>query len=267
MTRLRPFLAAMLAAALAATPAIAQSPSASPTGPGAAKSIEGGGVTAEALAFAQGQQEPVLYRLVLGAGSEFELPPSDALVLLTRESGTPAVNVAGETVDEWATSGYLVLEPGTTATLANSADTDATVLVASVRPATEIAMRSGDIRAAEVEKPGGNASCVLEYQRADNMWAGWGQPSASLGVETVRVPVGGVVSFKTDWRYEKLRNDGTTYYGSHLRKTLNRGTRTIVIKLSNLWGGALASVLNTKSLASGQANSWRDDLAEVRCPA
>ena len=66
------------------------------------------------------------------------------------------------------------------------------------------------------------ADCQLDYRRADNMWAPEGQPSASLGTETIGLAVGQKKVFITDWKYEKLRNDGTRYYGSHLRIATNR---------------------------------------------
>ena len=66
-------------------------------------------------------------------------------------------------------------------------------------------------------------SCALEYSRADNMWAGWGSPGGSLGAETITLEPGQKRVFVTDWAYEKKRNDGTNYYGSHLRYAVNRG--------------------------------------------
>lgn len=65
-------------------------------------------------------------------------------------------------------------------------------------------------------------SCKLEYYRADNMWATWG--AGNLGAETLTLEPGQKRVFATDWAYEKKRNDGTNYYGSHLRVAVNSGT-------------------------------------------
>ena len=65
--------------------------------------------------------------------------------------------------------------------------------------------------------------CTLEYQRADNMWAGFGQPDGRLGAETLTLEPGQTKVFITDWKYEKQANDGTNYYGSHVRIVRNAG--------------------------------------------
>jgi hypothetical protein len=74
-------------------------------------------------------------------------------------------------------------------------------------------------------------SCALEYARADNMWAGWGSPGGSLGAETITLEPGQRRVFGTDWAYEKKRNDGTNYYGSHLRRAVNRGAGSVVVSV------------------------------------
>ncbi len=73
--------------------------------------------------------------------------------------------------------------------------------------------------------------CRLDYQRADNMWAGFGRPDGPLGVETVTLQDGQTRVFITDWKYEKVRNDGTNYYGSHMRIATNAGTRPIQMEI------------------------------------
>ena len=113
-------------------------------------------------------------------------------------------------------------------------------------------------------------SCTLEYRRADNMWAPAGQPSASLGVETVTVAKGLARDFVTDWKYEKMRNDGTTYYGSHLRIATNRGTTpvrlfTIMLRQtssSDAWSKENQGFIE---LRPGETRNMRDDLYHVGC--
>jgi hypothetical protein len=72
----------------------------------------------------------------------------------------------------------------------------------------------------------------LDYWRADNMWAAAGRPNGNLGQETVTVDAGQRRVFITDWRYEKQRNDGTNYYGSHGRRLTNSGDQMIEVKLN-----------------------------------
>lgn len=72
-------------------------------------------------------------------------------------------------------------------------------------------------------------SCTFEYRRADNMWAGWG--GGNMPAETVTLQPGQKKVFATDWAYEKQRNDGTNYYGSHLRYAVNRGAVPVRVSL------------------------------------
>lgn len=72
-------------------------------------------------------------------------------------------------------------------------------------------------------------SCTLEYRRADNMWATWG--TGNMGAESVTLQPGQKKVFTTDWAYEKQRNDGTNYYGSHLRYAVNRGAVPVRVSL------------------------------------
>ena len=111
------------------------------------------------------------------------------------------------------------------------------------------------------------ADCQLDYRRADNMWAPTGQPSASLGTETVGLAVGQKKVFITDWKYEKLRNDGTRYYGSHLRIATNRSARTIRMTVR----GWVGDVFNFSfrdvpvALAPNTSANLRHDLVDVLC--
>lgn len=101
--------------------------------------------------------------------------------------------------------------------------------------------------------------CAVEYQRADNMWAAFGRPDGGLGAETIRVEPGQTQAFYTDWRYEKLRNDGTRYYGSHLRIATNTGSRQVVL-------GLRAQLSYSEvSLQPGQSQQFQLDLANVQC--
>jgi hypothetical protein len=101
-------------------------------------------------------------------------------------------------------------------------------------------------------------SCTLEYFRANNMWDTWGR--GNLGAETITLQSGQRKSFTTDWAYEKLRNDGTSYYGSHLRRAVNRGTvgiqvrvrgpMLVLIKPSGLDLSPMSSATSTQSFAN-----------------
>ena len=111
------------------------------------------------------------------------------------------------------------------------------------------------------------ADCQLDYRRADNMWAPAGQPSASLGTETIGLVAGQKKAFITDWKYEKLRNDGTRYYGSHLRIATNRSARTIRMTIRG-WTGDVFNFsfkdIPVALLPNTSAN-LRHDLVDVLC--
>ena len=138
------------------------------------------------------------------------------------------------------------------------------------------------------------APCVLEYRRADNMWSNWGRPDGFLGAETITLQPGQKKVFATDWSYEKQKNDGTNFYGSHLRMAVNRGAAPLQIKLrgpgsifsfaksiaslasntvqSSVLGGkagALVSIAlgSSPTFQPGDSAFFRHDLAEVSCPA
>ena len=141
-------------------------------------------------------------------------------------------------------------------------------------------------------------SCTLQYYRADNMWATWG--TGNLGAETLTLQAGQNRVFATDWAYEKRRNDGTNYYGSHLRLAVNSGTvpvrvnvrgpMLVLIKPRDLALSPTATVSGIKLvvqnvvhyvrahslkgliglgphfLQPGDMAFYRHDLADVSCP-
>ena len=122
-------------------------------------------------------------------------------------------------------------------------------------------------------------SCVLQYQRADNMWAAFGRPDGNLGTETITLAPGTSRVFVTDWKYEKTRNDGTNFYGSHLRAATNAGdipaevevvsaTATVETMLGNVLANVkrLAWNRGLVSDAKSTTRQYRADLAVVRCP-
>jgi hypothetical protein len=105
-----------------------------------------------------------------------------------------------------------------------------------------------------------NNACYLEYERADNGWAAAGRPDGDLGKEYVLVPAGETKTFVTDWKYETKRGDGTTSYGSHLRRATNQGIRLIEVQVRT---SPITESLVT--LKSGFPTSFRADLMKVRC--
>jgi hypothetical protein len=118
--------------------------------------------------------------------------------------------------------------------------------------------------------------CSIEYQRADNMLAAPGRPDGNLGKETLTLQPGQTQVFNTDWKYEKQRNDGRNYYGSHMRIVRNTGQRPVMLTFrgnaSDLAKGGLATKVTgdrgTGQLAPGaSASNLRADLMEVSCPA
>lgn len=121
--------------------------------------------------------------------------------------------------------------------------------------------------------------CVLEYQRADNMWAAIGRPDGNLGVETITLAPGTTRVFVTDWKYEKTRNDGTNYYGSHLRIARNKGTIPASLEVfsaanpvESMLGNVLAGVSKVAwnrarvQMDPNAERLYRSDLVAVRCP-
>jgi hypothetical protein len=103
----------------------------------------------------------------------------------------------------------------------------------------------------------------LQYWRADNMWAAEGRPDGNLGMEEATVQSGQKRVFITDWRYEKVRNDGTNYYGSHGRKLKNPGPGNVVVVLT-VSPGQLHQPRQT--LTPGQEMNIKADIIEVSAP-
>lgn len=103
-------------------------------------------------------------------------------------------------------------------------------------------------------------TCYLQYERADNSWAAAGRPDGALGKEYVLVRAGETRDFVTDWKYEKQRNDGTTYYGSHLRRAENLGVRPVRLQVRN------APFVEPWVTLDRVSQTFRADLMRVSCP-
>jgi len=284
-------LALMLATAVV-TPGLAQEPSGPPPSPGNLPS--GGaapevfdvapGVTAEALAFPAGSSTPVLYRLRLGAGTTYRFESDPSIALAVVESGPvtitsdaaltvvdpaageePAARAAGSP-SEVPTGARILLPEGASGELTAGGGSDVSLVVASVPTAMLQTEASPDPAASPAAgivgaATGGSGSCVLEYQRADTMWAPYGSPDGILGTEIIRLAPGERKVFVTDWAYEKKRNNGSTYYGSHLRRTLNPGERAVVVRVKEY-----STYTYRWTLGPSTWNKWQADLMEVSCP-
>ena len=114
--------------------------------------------------------------------------------------------------------------------------------------------------------------CRIEYQRADNALASAGRPDGQLGTETLTLKPGERKVFNTDWKFEKRRNDGSNYFGSHLRILRNTGGAPVHLSLKGNelpTGGFAGSIIGQKAvgeLKPGQgATQLRHDLEEVVC--
>jgi hypothetical protein len=126
---------------------------------------------------------------------------------------------------------------------------------------------------APAPSPGGGplASCRLDFQRADNMWAGFGIPTGSLGTESISLSPGQNKVFITDWKYEKQPNDGTNFYGSHLRIGANPTSSTIRLHLRSWTLTGLQVFARTGSdtfwirLDPNTTKQFQADLMEVFC--
>ncbi len=125
--------------------------------------------------------------------------------------------------------------------------------------------------------PAAAQQCTLEYQRADNMWSATGRPDGPLGKETLTLEPGQTKVFNTDWKYEKRRNDGENYYGSHARIVRNAGKRPIKVvfrgdDIGSMVGAArdvLSRAGDNKAVGGLEPGiSWnvRADLMEASCP-
>lgn len=115
--------------------------------------------------------------------------------------------------------------------------------------------------------------CRIEFQRADNALSAPGRPDGQLGTETLTLKPGQTKVFNTDWKFEKRRNDGSNYYGSHVRILRNTGPLAVNLELKGNEGGVTgllgAQVVGQRAvggLGAGQsANQLRHDLEQVRC--
>lgn len=118
---------------------------------------------------------------------------------------------------------------------------------------------------------------TLDYWRADNMWAAAGRPDGNLGQESITLADGQKRVFVTDWKYEKTRNDGNNFYGSHGRRLSNSGSRPVDVKLNTfndilptLLAKLTAKVLrlppNYIRLSPGDTVNIRSDILEVASP-
>ena len=107
--------------------------------------------------------------------------------------------------------------------------------------------------------PAAAQNCVLEYQRADNMVVS----TPNMAMEAIALGAGRWKEFITDWAYQGKLNDGTTYYGSHLRLARNVGPRGLKVYLkpgpftSGYW----------RMVAPGESFVVAADLKQVLCPA
>lgn len=114
-------------------------------------------------------------------------------------------------------------------------------------------------------------TCRLEYQRADNMWAAFGRPDGPLGTESISLAAQQNKVFITDWKYEKQRNDGTNYYGSHLRIATNPTSHPIRLHLRSITLTGLLVSERTSSdtfwirLDPNTSKQFQADLMEVFC--
>lgn len=116
--------------------------------------------------------------------------------------------------------------------------------------------------------------CRIEYQRADNMWAGLGRPDGALGTETLTLKPGERKVLITDWKYEKQKNDGTNYYGSHVRILRNAGQQPVEVVVVPGAAGGMPKMVSRMdgnrgiaTLKPGQTERLQVDLAEAFCPA
>lgn len=114
--------------------------------------------------------------------------------------------------------------------------------------------------------------CRIEYQRADNALAAPGRPDGQLGTEKLTLKPGERKVFNTDWKFEKRRNDGSNYYGSHLRILRNAGAAPVQLSLKGNElpaGMAAANIIGQKAVGQlkpgASATQLRHDLEEVTC--
>jgi hypothetical protein len=118
---------------------------------------------------------------------------------------------------------------------------------------------------------GSLAACRLDFRRADNMWAAFGTPTGSLGTESISLAAGQNKVLITDWKYEKQPNDGTNFYGSHLRIGTNPMSSTIRLHLRSWTLTGLQVFARTGNdtfwirLDPNTSKQFQADLMEVFC--
>ena len=115
--------------------------------------------------------------------------------------------------------------------------------------------------------------CVMRYTRADNMWGSAPDSRTNLGWESITLQAGQKKAFVTDWRFEKTRNDGSTYYGSHGRIHENAGTRVLKVtykpnafEVKTFYLDPGQSSYGGVYLASQVLGGHSGDIVEVACP-
>lgn len=104
-------------------------------------------------------------------------------------------------------------------------------------------------------------SCKLDFRRADGMWGTVESSLTSLGWESITLGPGQSRAFVTDWRFEKTRNDGQTYYGSHGRFFQNSGSRVVKVSIKSTPVTVATVYLDPKA-----SRFLKGDIVEVACP-
>lgn len=104
-------------------------------------------------------------------------------------------------------------------------------------------------------------TCKLDFRRADGMWGTAESSRTSLGWETLTLNPTQTRAFVTDWKYEKTRNDGQTYYGSHGRAFRNSGLRVVKLTLK-----VDPVRVGTFYLDPGASRDLKGDIVEISCP-
>lgn len=103
--------------------------------------------------------------------------------------------------------------------------------------------------------------CKLDFRRADGMWGTVESSLTSLGWESITLSPGQSRAFVTDWRFEKTRNDGQTYYGSHGRFFQNSGSRVVKVSIKSTPVAVFTVYLDPKA-----SRYLKGDIVEVACP-
>ena len=113
--------------------------------------------------------------------------------------------------------------------------------------------------------------CHLGYARALSMW-GDAPEATRNGWESITLRPGQTKVFSTDWKYEKMKNDGTNYYGSHARYHSSNGNRTVKmtykpgpfeVKTVYLEPGMTSR--GSRYVGTQVIGGWSGDIVEVAC--